>query len=304
MASLAKLDANLLLVLKVLLEECHVTRASELLHLSQPATSAALRRLRRHFDDPLLIRAGNGMERSALGEVLLPLAIDAVEGFQRVIRAGERFVPADTERKFRIRASQYTRAVLGERLAKVAASAPRAGFHVAQFEGTDAWASLRETDVVVMPTGFGTSGTSRPLFRDVLVCYVDPAHPLVRAGADVVELLARAPHLAVRFGPGFLNGRVTQPYRLIKSLELSPRAAVTVTDFGGLNTLLLGSGLVLVGPARAQEVGLLDRALLALPIPGAAEHPLVECAFWHPSRDADAAIQWLVAELAQGSDFE
>ena len=51
-------DLNLLLPLKVLLEEGNVTRAGQRLELSQPAMSAALARLRRRFDDELLVRAG------------------------------------------------------------------------------------------------------------------------------------------------------------------------------------------------------------------------------------------------------
>lgn len=57
--NLAKLDLNLVLALRALLEERNVTRAGARIGLSQPATSAALARLRRHFDDDLLARDGN-----------------------------------------------------------------------------------------------------------------------------------------------------------------------------------------------------------------------------------------------------
>ncbi|MCU1516265.1 MAG: LysR family transcriptional regulator, partial [Pseudarthrobacter sp.] len=52
------LDLNLLPQLQVLLELRNVSRAAERLQLSQPATSAAMARLRRHFDDELLVRNG------------------------------------------------------------------------------------------------------------------------------------------------------------------------------------------------------------------------------------------------------
>ncbi len=57
----SKIDLNLLNILKVLLEECNVTKASEKLYLSQSATSHALNRLRKMFNDPLLIRSPTGM---------------------------------------------------------------------------------------------------------------------------------------------------------------------------------------------------------------------------------------------------
>ncbi len=51
-----RLDLNLLRALDALLAERHVTRAAARLHLTQPATSAALARLRAAFGDPLLVR--------------------------------------------------------------------------------------------------------------------------------------------------------------------------------------------------------------------------------------------------------
>jgi hypothetical protein len=53
-------DLPLLVSLDVLLEECNVTRAAARLHLSQPALSAQLARLRLLFDDPLLVPAASG----------------------------------------------------------------------------------------------------------------------------------------------------------------------------------------------------------------------------------------------------
>ena len=50
---LSRLDLNLLVALDALLTERSVTRAAERLHLSQPALSASLARLRNHFNDPI-----------------------------------------------------------------------------------------------------------------------------------------------------------------------------------------------------------------------------------------------------------
>ena len=59
--NLRSVDLNLLVVLDALLDEAHVSRAAVRLNLSQPATSAALERCRRLFDDALLIRRKGGM---------------------------------------------------------------------------------------------------------------------------------------------------------------------------------------------------------------------------------------------------
>ena len=59
--TLARVDLNLLVSLQVLLEELNVTRAAERLHVSQPAMSKTLLRLRLVFEDPLFTRSGRGL---------------------------------------------------------------------------------------------------------------------------------------------------------------------------------------------------------------------------------------------------
>lgn len=55
------LDLNLLLVFEALYAERSVTRAARRLGVTQPALSNALRRLRTMFDDPLFVRARDGI---------------------------------------------------------------------------------------------------------------------------------------------------------------------------------------------------------------------------------------------------
>jgi DNA-binding transcriptional LysR family regulator len=54
--NLRSLDLNLLLVFEAILREGSVARAAERLHLSPPATSHALSRLRHRLKDQLFVR--------------------------------------------------------------------------------------------------------------------------------------------------------------------------------------------------------------------------------------------------------
>ena len=58
---LSAVDLNLLVVLRALLQERHVTRAAARVGLSQSATSHALARLRAIYSDPLLVRRGRAL---------------------------------------------------------------------------------------------------------------------------------------------------------------------------------------------------------------------------------------------------
>ena len=87
-------DLNLLLPLKVLLEEGNVTRAGQRLELSQPAMSAALARLRRRFDDELLVRAGRDYELTPFARDLLPEVQHALRLMGRALHLEDEFDPA------------------------------------------------------------------------------------------------------------------------------------------------------------------------------------------------------------------
>src|SRR5205823_6515868 len=69
-AHLANLDLNLLVALRELLRERSVTRAAERLGVTQPAASAALSRLRRHFGAELLVRDRGEYTLTPLGAQL------------------------------------------------------------------------------------------------------------------------------------------------------------------------------------------------------------------------------------------
>src|SRR3712207_9356143 len=88
--NLASLDLNLLVSLDALLQERSVTRAATRMGLSQPALSASLARLRRHFGDELLTRVGNEYRLTPLAAQLKELARLALSGVERVFEAQTR----------------------------------------------------------------------------------------------------------------------------------------------------------------------------------------------------------------------
>jgi hypothetical protein len=81
---LSRLDLNLLISLDALLTERSVTRAAERLHLSQPALSASLSRLRTHFGDPILARRGNTYELTPFAVRLTEHTTTALDAARRV----------------------------------------------------------------------------------------------------------------------------------------------------------------------------------------------------------------------------
>jgi DNA-binding transcriptional LysR family regulator len=78
----------LLVVLDALLDEQHVTRAGQRLGLSQPATSNALERLRRLFDDPLLERVSRGLRPTPRAQALRAPLAELLVGVSSLVSSG------------------------------------------------------------------------------------------------------------------------------------------------------------------------------------------------------------------------
>ena len=104
---LKNFDMNLLVALDTLLSECNVTRAAERLCVSQPAMSNALQRIRDHFDDPVLVRSGREMQRTALAETLVEPIRTLILQAEAILKGESRFDPATAERTLRVSMSDY-----------------------------------------------------------------------------------------------------------------------------------------------------------------------------------------------------
>ena len=120
-AHLANLDLNLLVALRELLRERSVTRAAERLGVTQPAASAALSRLRRHFGDELLVRDRGEYTLIALGAQLAEQANAVCTAARRLFAASADFNPVTSEREFTLVMADYTIVVMGEALSQAIA---------------------------------------------------------------------------------------------------------------------------------------------------------------------------------------
>jgi DNA-binding transcriptional LysR family regulator len=110
--NISKIDLNLLVYLDVLLRERNVTRAAEELGISQPAMSNSLRRLRDLFNDPILVRTSGGMTPTERALELKPLVRNVLAAAELAVLPKTVFDPSESERIFRIMASDYTEATL------------------------------------------------------------------------------------------------------------------------------------------------------------------------------------------------
>src|SRR5918994_6918767 len=101
-SGLRRLDLNLLPVFAALMRERSVTRAGQALFLSQPATSAALARLRAVLKDELLVRNGRALEPTARAAALMAELGPCLSTLTRTLAEATPFDPAADHRTFRV----------------------------------------------------------------------------------------------------------------------------------------------------------------------------------------------------------
>src|SRR5690606_579429 len=69
--NLSKVDLNLFIVFDAIYTEANLTRAGQIVGITQPAVSNALARLRDTFNDPLFVRTAQGMVPTPMAQNII-----------------------------------------------------------------------------------------------------------------------------------------------------------------------------------------------------------------------------------------
>lgn len=206
MHDFASVDLNLLVVLDALLDERHVTRTGQRIGLSQPATSNALKRLRRLFDDPLLVRFGSTMELTPVAQSLREPLRRALAAVREVLHEQAPFDPATTTARIRLSATDHGMMLIVPELQRqLSEHAPGIELEISQFGLQDDVALLGAEQLdLAIGTFHSLPGLLRRkhLFHDELVCLMSADHPAVRrdtTARDAVPLdeFLAASHLRI-----------------------------------------------------------------------------------------------------------
>lgn len=293
-------DFNLLLDLDALLSEGSVAGAARRLHLSAPAMSRRLARLREAFNDPLFVPAGRGLVPTARALALQPriaAAIDQVHG----VLMPETLDLAQLERTFTIRANDGFAGAWAARLAfALVSDAPGVTLQFLARASRDADA-LRSGAVDLdlgLPKTVEPDIHTERLFEAGFVGAVRNSHPLCarlndapEGGIDALEFVAWQ-HIAA--SPG--RRACTPVDEALARLGLQRRIAIVAPGFQAALMMALASDLVAVLPAPfvRWNAAHLPLTMFALPVPV----PPVEVAQrWHRRHDADPVHGWLRAHV-------
>jgi DNA-binding transcriptional LysR family regulator len=294
---LNELDIRLLRILQILLAECSVSRTADLLGLSQPAVSAALKRLRRAAGDQLLVRSGLHLVPTERGLEIKETLDLILAQLGAAFSPDSGFDPATTERCIRIVGADCLGILFLPRIVElVRRDAPRARIELCRMPGDDDIGRLLEegtTDVVIgnWPTPPDTLRVM-PLLETDIVCVMRPGHPLARGTAEprldlatylAADHLSPTPPASAAVSP--IDGRLGQIHR-------PRRVAVTVPEYAVVPHVLAGDDLIFTsGRPFAESMAALTPLVVA-----AAPPELGRMAFymlWHERQHHAPYGRWL-----------
>ena len=245
-----RLDLNLLVTLETLLAEQNVTKAAARLHLSQPAVSAQLSRLRQVFEDSLLIPVQRGMTPTAKALELLDPLRQALDQVRATVAVHRNFDPANAKLTLAIACTDYLQAAVVQPLiAHLRRKAPAVRVSMLNLDLAvlDAQMARGDVDLALMtPEAAPPSLRARHLFDERYVLIGRRNHPRLRDGISVEEF-AQLEHVVVSLRGGDF---VTPVDNALLALGYRRNVLVSAASFLFVPEMVSRSDFVALVPER------------------------------------------------------
>ncbi|MFK4123382.1 LysR family transcriptional regulator [Streptomyces longwoodensis] len=299
-----QLDLNLLAALDALLEEGSVAGAAARLHVTAPAMSRSLGRIRRTTGDQILVRTGRTMTPTPYALAVRAQVHELLQQVQGVLAPSRELDLATLERTFTLRWHDSLVALSGPALlAAVRERAPGVRLRFVAEASVDT-PELRRGEVDL------EANANHPGARDVraeqvgaspLVVVVRQGHPLTRGSTVTAEQYAAAEHVTVS-----RRGNVGNALdEVLARLGRTRRVVATVPTQAAALEFVRGSDLLISVPEATARAAAADLGLAVLPLP--LDLPLAPVYLsWHQRYDTDPAHRWLRglarSALALGGD--
>ncbi|HWU65194.1 MAG TPA: LysR family transcriptional regulator [Ensifer sp.] len=295
------LDLNLLVALDALLRTQNVSRAADAVHITQPAMSAALARLRQYFGDPLLITRGGKSVLSPLAQTLGTPVFEMLRTIDRTIITQPSFDPSVDERDFSLLAADTLVAgFLAKPLQHVLRQAPHLRLEIATPHG-DLVERLEagRVDLIIAPEMYCSPDHPRELlleeYHRVIACRqtFEPEHLTLEdySAADHVEVFVGA------------SQKPYLPESLFSALGFQRRVAVKLDSFSLVPFFLSGTKRLATFPAKTAELymSFADLKLLDPPFP---IQPVRLVMQWHSRAHGDQGLNWLRTQIRHHLEVE
>ena len=285
------MDLNLFRVFETIYRTGTLTQAAVHLHVTQPAVSSALARLRKHFNDPLFVREGQGMVPTALARSIAPDILASLQVIVGSVQRTKHFAPRESTDRFVLGMRDVLEFPLLVPLARaLQKEGPRLQVHSVPIERRRVSRKLLsgEFDFVVdIPMAVNEDIGQQALFQAELCLALRPRHPLLKRPLTLERWLS-AKHVTVS---GRTSGPVVEDLMLQRH-GLQREVAVRCQNYYAACHLVAHSDLVLVLPRYFGE-SIQDQLPLhfaTLPFQAA---PLEIMLYWSRTNESSPGHAWL-----------
>ncbi len=291
-------DLNLFVVFEAIYSQGGVTKAAEVLNLTQPTISHALGRLRERVGDPLFVRDGQRLVPTPLAQRMIGPTREALKMFQRTLGELDGFDPATARMHFTVGMRSLMEEGFFLPLAMLARDrAPGVSVSSAPLDRRRLEAELASGELsaavdILLPLGPDIRSAHLNTARTVVVAR--QGHPLVDGAVSLQDYLSQD-HLVVtsrRRGMGpedVVLAREGLTRRVLARFQLMNTAMRAVAE----SDLLLTAAETFA--LRANRW--FGNQIVAAPF----ETPPVDAyLYWHANADADPASQWLRSVIREG----
>lgn len=288
--SLRRLNLNMLYTLDAILNTSSLTEAAQLTHVSQPAISVALKKLKGQLNDDLIIYLNGKRVLTPLAQGLrsrvrkLLIEVDETLNFQVT------FDPQTSRKTFRLAASEsLATMLLGRVVPKMLSEARDISVVVSTLNRTT-HADLFETgvDLIISPEALvDHKFPSTELIKDRLSCMVWDEHPSIKSTISMEQYLD-ARHAAVSETSNFN----VVPQEIFSKMRVS----ATTGRYGTLAELIIGTDLIATGSSWVLQYYASRFPVKVLKLPFATmETPIY--VQWPSHLTNDPAHMWLMRYL-------
>ncbi|KJH81842.1 LysR family transcriptional regulator [Pseudomonas sp. KSR10] len=294
--NLNKVDLNLFIVFDAIYTEANLTRAGQIVGITQPAVSNALARLRETFNDPLFVRTAQGMVPTPMAQNIIGPVRNALQLLRVSVQESRTFNPLQANKTFRISMTDLTEAVvlppLFQRLRRLAPNVKIESMLAKRRETTKELAAGRLDFAMDAPLNTDPQVRHVKLLEDRYVCAMRRGHPMAKDKLSVEEYLSLS-HIHIssrRSGLGMVDlalGKMGQQ----RKIALRSQHYMMATQ------VIQQTDMAVTVPERFARRHDLHQIPLPVDIP-----PLETHIYWHESTDQDPANRWMreqMIEIAQ-----
>ncbi len=296
---MADLDLNLLRVLQAV-EQCRtVSSAARALHKSQPSVSAALARLREHFDDPLFVRSGNTMVPTPRGTALAAAAKQILERIHGEILARSVFEPSSSTREVTLALTDVGEVVFLPEILKALRLVSPATTVRSVSRPPDEIAGGLEAGTIDIAIGYFPDLRKHSFFKQTL--FVDGYLSLIRKDHPVgTKKLTLRQYLDLQHVRVRAESRHEEVFeQFLTKNGMQRRIALTTPHFASAPMIVAQSDLIVTVPTPlARYFCRVSTDLRTVELPFTPP-PIEIRQYWHGRFHSDARNRWL-RELVRG----